>query len=454
MSNTTVEYLLRLRDQFSTGIRTATNDTERLNDSVNKTQNSLVSLKSAFAAIGAGIVAREVLTATASVETLRNQLKFASGSAEQGAKDFQYITDISKQMGLDLQVAGKAFAQFETAARGTTLAGKGVRDVFESVAMASTAMGLSSEQSEGAFLALQQMLSKGKIQAEELRGQLGERIPGAFQIAARAMGMTTSELDKFMADGKLMAEDFLPKFASQMKLEFSGAMGDATNSLNANLNRLNTTFYELKYTLGELFMPVIQGTITLLGSLAEMGKSVINVMNENKRVFALLGGILGTLAASLLLYRGYLVITTAAQWALNTATAFFEGLTGVGLFAVAAAGAAALAVGVYAAANAQDDLNASMKQTQGLAAKAVNPMTAKLPATPAASSTKSSTKSGTSTTAVESKGVQNFNINIQKLVEQISLQTTNITESATEIKQAVAQALIEAVNDFQLMATK
>ena len=452
MSNTTVEYLLRLKDQFSTGIRTATNDTEKLNKSVNNTQNSLNSLKTAFAAIGTGIAIREIVNATSSVETLKNQLKFASGSAEQGAKDFQYITDISKQMGLDLQVAGRAFAQFESAARGTTIAGEGVKNVFESVAMASTAMGLSSEQSEGVFLALQQMLSKGKIQAEELRGQLGERIPGAFQIAARAMNMTTAELDKFMADGKLMAEDFLPKFANQMKLEFSGAMGDATNSLNANLNRLNTSFYELKYTLGEVLMPIIKGTITLFGGLADIGKSLLSVMKENTQLFAYLGGVFGTLAGALLLYKGYLVITTAAQWALNTATAFFEGLTGVGMFAVAAAGAAALAVGIYAAKEAQDGLNASIKNQPSAA---LNPMATKMPKIPAATQTKSSTsKSGTSTTAVESKGVTNFNINIQKLVEQITMNTTNMKESANEIKQAVAQALIEAVNDFQLMATK
>ena len=49
------------------------------------------------------------------------------------------------------------------------------------------------------------MISKGKVQAEELRGQLGERLPSAFQLAAKAMGMTTAQLDKFMADGKLTA---------------------------------------------------------------------------------------------------------------------------------------------------------------------------------------------------------------------------------------------------------
>lgn len=456
MTNNGVEYVLSLKDKLSSGIKSAINQTEKLNSAVNQTQNSVNSLgssfRSAFAALATGFVVNEIVQATSAVETLKNQLTFASGSAQQGAKDFEYITSISKQMGLDLQTAGKAFAQFEAASRGTTLAGQGVKDVFEGVAMASTVMGLSAEQSEGAFLALQQMLSKGKIQAEELRGQLGERIPGAFQIAARAMNMTTSELDKFMSEGKLVASEFLPLFAKQLKIEFAGGMDAAKQSLNANINILKTQFFELKYTIGELLMPVIKGTIQLFGVMIEFGKGLADVIDRNKTLFAFLAGTVGTLTAALIAYRSWLVITAAAQWALNTATAFFEGLTGVGLFAVAAAGAAALAVGLYAASEAQKSLNSeiSKQPTPQTAFQGVN---SKL-ATPATQTQTTSSSGGTSTNVVESRGVQNFNIDINKLVENINIKASDVKESAVQIKDAVTQALIEAVNDFQLMATK
>ena len=62
-------------------------------------------------------------------------------------------------------------------------------------------------------------------------------------------------------------------------------------------------------------------------------------------------------------------------------------------------------------------------------------------------------KGGTGTNIVESRGVQNFNISIKEF-GSVVLNTTNIKEGATQIKEAIAQALIEAVNDFQLMATK
>jgi len=72
---------------------------------------------------------------------------------------------------------------------------------------------------------------------------------------------------------------------------------------------------------------------------------------------------------------------------------------------------------------------------------------------PAPTST-NKTKGGTGLNILESRGVQNFNISIDKLVEMIKVETTQIKEGAGEIKEIVAQALIEAVNDFQLMATK
>ena len=62
-------------------------------------------------------------------------------------------------------------------------------------------------------------------------------------------------------------------------------------------------------------------------------------------------------------------------------------------------------------------------------------------------------KGGTGTNIVESRGVQNFNISIKEF-GSVVLNTTNIKEGATQIKEVIAQALIEAVNDFQLMATK
>jgi len=113
-----------------------------------------------------------------------------------------------------------------------------------------------------------------------------------------------------------------------------------------------------------------------------------------------------------------------------------------------------LATGVMAAKYAYDKLNKSAESGVGAANKALNPMAGGNTANAAkTSATAPKAKGGTSTSVVESRGVQNFNISIQEF-GNIVLNTTNIKEGATQIKETITQALIEAVNDFQIMATK
>jgi len=110
-------------------------------------------------------------------------------------------------------------------------------------------MGLSAGDTSGVLLALQQMVSKGTVSAEELRGQLGERLPGAFQIAARSMGVTTAELGKMLEQGQIMAADFLPRFAEQLRQELGGAAEEAGSRFEAATNRMASAWDQFKATL-------------------------------------------------------------------------------------------------------------------------------------------------------------------------------------------------------------
>ena len=74
-------------------------------------------------------------------------------------------------------------------------------------------------------------MSKGTVQAEELRGQLGERLPGAFNLAAQAMGVTTQELNKMLDNGEVLAIDLLPKLAEVLDERFADAAGENADKL-------------------------------------------------------------------------------------------------------------------------------------------------------------------------------------------------------------------------------
>ena len=60
-----------------------------------------------------------------------------------------------------------------------------------------------------ALRATSQVFSKGKVSAEELRQQLGERLPGAFTLFAASMGLVPADLDKALEQGKVTLQDFM-----------------------------------------------------------------------------------------------------------------------------------------------------------------------------------------------------------------------------------------------------
>ena len=193
-------------------------------------------------------VGRSLLDASASAERLRTQLSFSTGDA---GKEFAYLTDLSNRLGLEFKSTAQAYGGFAAAARGTALEGQKARDVFEAVAKAGAVMGLSADQSSGALLAIQQMMAKGVVSAEEFRGQLGERMPIALQAGARALGVTTEEFSRLLESGKIVVEDFLLKFAQAITEMLGDAPEKAAERLDAAVNRMANSWDRLKQASGD-----------------------------------------------------------------------------------------------------------------------------------------------------------------------------------------------------------
>lgn len=211
---------------------------------------------------GLGIAAATLgsLSTAADVSSLDTAITFAGG--KEGAANLAAIEQTVNRLNTPIMAAKEGFKILSGSMIGTNITAMQQRDIFDSVAVASRVMGLSADNTTGAILALGQMASKGKVQAEELRGQLGERIPGAFGIAARAMGVTTAELDKMMEQGKLVAEDFLPKFAAEMQKTFGPGLAAAMDSPRAKFDQFSNSVLQLKDTIGNALMPAATALIS------------------------------------------------------------------------------------------------------------------------------------------------------------------------------------------------
>lgn len=199
------------------------------------------------AALGAGgiglsnLVSRFVDVAR-ETNRVSTALKNVSGSMSQYADNQRFLVDMAKKYGLEINALTGNFAKFTASASVSNMSMEEQRKIFESVSRAVTAFGMSAEDSNGVFLALSQMMSKGKISSEELRLQMGERLPIALQAMAKAAGTSVAGLDKLLKEGKLMSADVLPKFADALNEMIPNV---DTNNLETSVNRLKNIFTEL-----------------------------------------------------------------------------------------------------------------------------------------------------------------------------------------------------------------
>lgn len=184
------------------------------------------------------------------MDSLERSFSAIAGGRTGAAQELAFLRIEAERLGQSFYDLAPQFKNISAAARGTSLEGETIRKVFSSVGGAATALGISVADTEGILLALSQMISKGTVQAEELRGQLGERLPGAFGLAAKAMGVTTQELGKMLEGGNVLAEDLLPKLADELnKVYAQAAETAALESAQAAINRLSQEWTEFKTNL-------------------------------------------------------------------------------------------------------------------------------------------------------------------------------------------------------------
>lgn len=221
-------------------------------------------------------LARDMLDTTSKIQGMEVALSAVLGSTRASREEMEWLRKTVKDLGLDLITTGEAYKLISASAVGTSISQDTVRDTFTSVSEAAVVLGLTSEDTRLVLLALSQMISKGTVYSEELRRQMGDRLPGAFSLAARAMGVTTGELSKMLQQGQVATDVFLPKF--QMALhEVYGEGARSADLLVQAQNRVSTA-----WTNFLTLEPATRGLITdLLNGFAkaiELANELVGIM--------------------------------------------------------------------------------------------------------------------------------------------------------------------------------
>ena len=309
----------------------------------------------------AAMAGKQVLDASLQMDRLNKAYATITGSSSAAQNQLDYLYDVTQRLGLQFQGTAEAAKGFFAAGKDSALKDH-LNGIFESVSMAGSALALSKDQMDGVFLALGQMISKGKVQAEELRGQLGERLPGAFDMAAKAMGVTTAKLDDMLKKGQVTAEEMLPKLAKVLHDDFAIAAAEASQGLQAQLNRLSTEWTRFQASLlnGDAAVKVMKQLASGMKVLADHGAEIASIVSKGIQWAVWTAGVYAAIKA----LSGLRAAVTAAKAALvafnvssvAAAVGSLSGLLGPAGLAAAAGAAIVAFTSLSSSTQSADDI--------------------------------------------------------------------------------------------------
>ena len=258
-------------------------------------------MQAAFAGVGFKLADMVVDAAMFSVEAvkgmdrLRRSMTTLEGSAQSAEKRLAELREAAQLPGVDFEQAVKADVKLRSVGMSAELSKASITEMGNALALA----GGTSADLEGVVLALTQIMSKGKISADEI-GQIAERVPQVRAVMKDVFGTADTEaLQKMRIDSEAFVEALIGGFSS---------LNRASAGLDEKLSDLSTA---VKIAADALLSGLVEDGVNGMGAFTR-------VINENITQIRELGA----------------ALRDAGRIASDVSTGFsetFAGLYGVGL---------------------------------------------------------------------------------------------------------------------------
>lgn len=201
----------------------------------------------------------QVGAAVGQLQSFRNTLNAISPTAEEAAASNRLILDLVDKYNVPLQSARDGFTKLYASMAPAGFGGEDIRKIFTGISQAAATFGLSADKVDRVNYAFAQMASKGQVMSEELKGQLGDVLPGAMAIFAEAAGFTgpkaIQEFSAALEAGQYKGEAMvalLKNVGVVLNDEFGPGAEGAARTFQGVINRLQNSIV----LLYESFEPV------------------------------------------------------------------------------------------------------------------------------------------------------------------------------------------------------
>ena len=223
--------------------------------------------------------ARASADVAAEMDRMRVALSGVVPDQESYNTSLEKVSKLSNKYAISQRTILKGFTQLQASADAAGFSVEDTGKLMEGLLTRTLASGKGIEEFKGVMLAASQILSKGKLQAEEARGQIGERIPGFMADLASSMGISMQQLDKAMEQGEVTLQDFFKLGEDLLKNNEKIARQMAKSYANAG-SRLNKATEDLQVALGARSMIIgakFQQGLTLIVDLVT---NVVKALNS------------------------------------------------------------------------------------------------------------------------------------------------------------------------------
>ena len=214
-------------------------------------------------AIGAGLgaaidtvsFAGEAATYASEIQKLEIALAGVTKDQETFEYGLNVIARTSRELNVPIAASTKQFTTLAASVLGAGGTIEDAEEVFTGVSSAIKATGGNAEDVQSAIRAMSQIFGKGKVSAEELQGQLGERLAGAVVKFAEANNSSLEKLQKDLRDGTVGLDQIM-RFATKLNEDFAETAREVANSSADAGQRLKTSMDLFKLAVGKSVLPI------------------------------------------------------------------------------------------------------------------------------------------------------------------------------------------------------
>jgi tape measure domain-containing protein len=206
----------------------------------------------------------EAFEAAKGLATYKNQLQAVTAESGTFEQSFAFVDGLATRFNVPLESARQGFVKLYASMQPAGFDQGQIENLFTGISKAAAAFGLSSDKVDRVNYAFAQMASKGQIMSEELKGQLGDVLPGALGLFAKAAQMSIPEFSQAMEDGAFKGkamEQVLGNVAILLNNQFGAAAEGAAKTLQGAVNQIQNNL-ALMY---QSFSPIVDGVAAAFG---------------------------------------------------------------------------------------------------------------------------------------------------------------------------------------------